>query len=144
MAYPFHRSHLPGHVYWLNSDPRWSIIRANPCHLVSHNGYGYVKSSLKRPKSNLSKKKLSLRSSTIVDVRALLRVDYSQLVIMVQLYQKDATMSVRHWMLWARGWIRLNISNTVRDSIRNPIYANDGSDLTKEWINISDIMRYMN
>ena len=104
----------------------------------------YVKSSLMRPKSNLPKKRLSLRSFTIVDVRALLGVDCSRLVTVVQLHRKDATMSIRHWMLRTRGWIRLNILNTVRDPIRNPIYANSGSDLTKEWINISGRMRFMN
>ncbi|EHA8587302.1 hypothetical protein COCNU_scaffold001820G000010 [Cocos nucifera] len=50
---------------------------------VSHNGYDYVKSSLKRSKSNLSKKMLSLRSSTIADVRILPRIDYSRLIIVV-------------------------------------------------------------
>ena len=39
-------------------------------------------------------------------------------------------------------WI--NISDMVRDSIRNPVCANGGSDLTKKWINISDMMRFMN
>ena len=56
-----------------------------------------------RPESILPKKRLSLRSSTIVDVRALLGVDYSRLDIVAQLHQKDATMSIRHWMLWAGG-----------------------------------------
>ena len=69
-----------------------------------------------RPKSNLPKKILSLRSSTIVDVRALPGVDYSRLVIVVQLHWKDATISIRHWMLRIRGWIVLNILDTVRDS----------------------------
>ena len=77
-------------------------------------------------------------------MRALPRVDYSQLVIVVQLHRKDATMSIRHWMLRVGGWIGLNISDTVRDPIRNPIYANGESDLTKKWINILDMMRFMN
>ena len=97
-----------------------------------------------RPKSNLPKKRLSLRSSTIIDVRTLSRVDCSRLVTVVQLHRKDATMSVRRWMLWAGGWIGLNISDIVTVLIRNPIYANDGSDLTKEWINIPDMVRFMN
>ena len=46
-------------------------------------------------------------------------------------------------MLWVGGWVGLNILNTVRDPIRNLIYANGGSDLTKEWINILDMMRFM-
>ena len=53
-------------------------------------------------------------------------------------------MSIRHWMLRAGGWIGLNILDMVRDPIRNPIYANGGSDLTKEWINIPDMVRFMN
>ena len=97
-----------------------------------------------RPKSILPKQRLSSRSSTIVDVRALPRVDYSRLVIVAQLHRKDATMSIRHRMLWAGGSIGLNILDMVRDSIRNPVYANDGSDLTKEWINILDTVRFMN
>ena len=72
-----------------------------------------------RPKLNLSKKILSLRSSIIVDVRALPGVDYSRLVTVVQLHRKDATMSIRHWMLRIRGWVVLNILDTMRDSIRN-------------------------
>ena len=39
-------------------------------------------------------------------------------------------------------WI--NISDMMRDSIRNPICANGGSDLTKKWINISSMIRFMN
>ena len=77
-------------------------------------------------------------------MRALPEIDYSRLVIVVQLHQEDATMSIRHWMLQAGGWIGLNISDTMGDSIRNPICANGGSDLTKEWINISDTVRFMN
>ena len=72
------------------------------------------------------------------------KVDCSQLIIVVQLDQKDATISIRHWMLWAGGWIRLNILDTVRDPIRNPICANGGSNLTKGWINIPNTMRFMN
>ena len=56
-----------------------------------------------RPESILSKKRLSLRSSTIVDVRALPGVDYSRLDTVAQLHREDATMSIRHWMLWAGG-----------------------------------------
>ena len=97
-----------------------------------------------KPKSNLPMKRLSLRSSTIVDVWALLEVDCTRLVIVVQLHRKDATISIRHWMLQAGGWIGLNISNMVRDPIRNPICANGGSDLTKEWINILSMVRFMN
>ena len=97
-----------------------------------------------RLKSNLPKKILSLRSSTIVDVRALPRVDYSRLVTVAQLHREDATMSVRHWMLWIRGWVVLNILDTVRDSIRNLVRANDGSDLTKDWSNILGTVSFMN
>ena len=67
-----------------------------------------------------------------MDVRALPGVDYSRLVIVAQLHREDATISIRHWMLWIRGWVVLNISDTVRDSIRNLIHANSGSDLTKD------------
>ena len=91
-----------------------------------------------RPKLNLPKKILSLRCSTIVDVRALLGVDYSRLVTVVQLHRKDATISIRHWMLRIRGWIGLNILDTMRDPIRNLVCANGRSDLTKDWSNISD------
>ena len=77
-------------------------------------------------------------------MRSLLGIDYSRLIIVVQLHQKDATMSIRHWMLWVGGWIGLNILDMVRDSIRNPICENGGSDLTKEWINIPGMMRFMN
>ena len=97
-----------------------------------------------RPKSNLPKKRLSLRSSTIVDVPVLPEVDCCRLVTVAQLHRKDATMSIRHWMLRIRGWVGLNILDTVRDSIRNPVYAIGGSDLTKEWINILDTVRFMN
>ena len=97
-----------------------------------------------RPESILPKKRLSLRSSDIVDVWALPRVDCSWLDIVAQLHQKNATMSIRHWMLWAGGWIGLNILDTMRDSIKNLIYNNGGFDLTKEWINILDTMRFMN
>ena len=97
-----------------------------------------------RPKSNLSKKILSLRSSTIVDVQVLSGVDCSRLVVVAQLHRKDATMSIRHWMLRIRGWVVLNILDTVRDSIRNLIRANGGSDLTKDWSNISGTVSFMN
>lgn len=97
-----------------------------------------------RPKSNLPKKRLSPRSSTIVDVRALPGVDCSRLDTVVQLHREDATMSIRHWMLWVRGWVGLNIPDTVRDPIRNLAYANGGSDLTKDWSNIPDTVSFMN
>ena len=97
-----------------------------------------------RPKSNLSKKILSLRSSTIVDVRALPRVDCSRLVTVAQLHRKDATMSIRHWMLQIRGWVVLNILDMVRDPIRNLIHTNGGSDLTKDWSNIPSTVSFMN
>ena len=57
--------------------------------LVSHNCYDYDKSSLMRSESILPKKRLSLRSSTIVDVRALPGVDCSRLDIVAQLHRKD-------------------------------------------------------
>ena len=85
-----------------------------------------------RPKLNLPKKILSLRSSTIVDVRALLGVDCSRLVTDAQLHRKDATMSIRHWMLQIRGWVVLNIPDMVRNSIRNLVHTNGGSDLTED------------
>ena len=97
-----------------------------------------------RPKLNLPKKILSLRSSTIVDVQALPEVDCSRLVTVAQLHWKDATISIMHWMLWIRGWVVLNISNTVRDSIQNLVHANGGSDLTKDWSNILGMMSFMN
>ena len=79
-----------------------------------------------------------------MDVRALPRVDCSRLVTVAQLHRKDATMSIRHWMLQIRGWVVLNISNTVRDSTRNLVHANSGSDLTKDWSNIPDTVSFMN
>ena len=94
-----------------------------------------------RPKSNLPKKILSLRSSTIVDVRTLFGVDCSRLVTVAQLNWEDATMSIRHWMLQIRGWVLLNILDTVRDPIS---HANGGSDLTKDWSNISGMVIFMN
>ena len=97
-----------------------------------------------RPESILPEKRLSLRSSTIVDVRALLEVDCSRLVTVAQLHQKDATTSIRHWMLWIGGWVGLNILDMVRDPIRNLIHANGGFDLTKEWSNIPSTMSFMN
>ena len=57
---------------------------------------------------------------------------------------KDATTFIRHWMLWVGGWVGLNIPDTVRVPIRNPIRANGGSDLTKDWVNILDTVRLMN
>ena len=79
-----------------------------------------------------------------MDVWALPRVDCSRLVIVAQLHRKDATMSIRHWMLQIREWVVLNILNTVRDPIRNLIHANGGSDLTKDWSNIPDTVSFMN
>ena len=79
-----------------------------------------------------------------MDVRALSGVDCSRLVIVAQLHRKDATMSIRHWMLWIRRWIVFNILDTVRDPIRNLICANGGSDLTKDWSNIPDMVSFMN
>ena len=79
-----------------------------------------------------------------MDVRALPGVDCSRLVIVAQLHREDATMSIRHWMLRIRGWVVLNISDMVRDPIRNLIHANGGSDLTKDWSNISDTVSFMN
>ena len=63
---------------------------------------------------------------------------------MVQLHQKDATMSIRHWMLRIGGWVGLNIPNTVSDPIRNSIYVNGEFDLTKKWSNISGMVSFMN
>ena len=63
---------------------------------------------------------------------------------MAQLHRKDATMSIRYWMLRIRGWVGLNISDTVRDPIRNLVRANGGFDLTKDWSNISDTVSFMN
>ena len=97
-----------------------------------------------RPKLNLPKKILSLRSSTIVDVRALPGIDCSRLVTVVQLHPKDATISIRHWMLRISGWVVLNILDTVRDSIKNLVRANGGSDLTKDWRNILDTVSFIN
>ena len=54
-----------------------------------------------------------------MDVRALSEVDYSRLVTVAQL-------------LWIRGWVGLNILDTVRDPIRNLVRANGGCDLTKD------------
>ena len=85
-----------------------------------------------RSESILPKKILSLRSSTIVDMRALPGVDYSQLDTVVQLHRKDATIFIRHWILWTGGWFGLNILDMVRDPIKNSIYANGGSNLIKE------------
>ena len=79
-----------------------------------------------------------------MDVWVLLRVDCSRLDTVAQLHRKDATMSIRHWMLRIRGWVGLNISDTVRDPIRNLVCANGGFDLTKDWSNIPDTMSFMN
>ena len=79
-----------------------------------------------------------------MDVRTLSGVDCSQLVIVAQLHRKDATMSIRHWLLRIREWVGLNISDTVRDPIRNLVHANGGSDLTKDWSNILGMVSFMN
>ena len=79
-----------------------------------------------------------------MDVQALPGVDCSRLVIVAQLHREDATMSIRHWMLRIRGWVRLNISDTVRDPIRNLVHANGGFGLTKDWSNIPDTVSFMN
>ena len=79
-----------------------------------------------------------------MDVRALPRVDCSRLIIVAQLHREDTTISIRHWMLRIRGWVGLNISDTVRDPIRNLVHANGGFVLTKDWSNISDTMSFMN
>ena len=79
-----------------------------------------------------------------MNVRALPGVDCSRLVTVVQLQRKDATISIRHWMLRIRGWVVVNILDTVRDSIRNLVRANGGSDLTKDWSNIPDMVSFMN
>ena len=79
-----------------------------------------------------------------MDVRALPKVDCSRLVTVAQLHQKDATMSIRHWMLRIRGWVGLNISDMVRDPIRNLVCANGGFGLTKDWSNIPDTVSFMN
>ena len=79
-----------------------------------------------------------------MDVRALPGVDYSRLVTVAQLLREDATMSTRHWMLQIRGWVGLNISDTVRDPIRNLVHANGGFGLTKDWSNIPDMVSFMN
>ena len=79
-----------------------------------------------------------------MDVQALPGVDYSRLVTVAQLHRKDATMSIRHWMLQIRGWVGLNISDTMRNPIRNLVHTNGGSDLTKDWSNILGMMSFMN
>ena len=79
-----------------------------------------------------------------MDVRTLLGVDCSRLVTVAQLHRKDATMSIRHWMLRIRGWVGLNILDTVRDPIRNLVRTNGGFGLTKDWSNILDTMSFMN
>ena len=79
-----------------------------------------------------------------MDVWILPEVDCSRLVTVVQLHRKDATMSIRHWMLRIREWVVLNIPDMVRDSIRNLVRANGGSDLTKDWSNIPGTVSFMN
>ena len=79
-----------------------------------------------------------------MDVRALSGVDCSRLVTVAQLHWEDAIMSIRHWMLWIRGWVGLNISDTVRDPIRNLVCANGRFCLTKDWSNIPDMVSFMN
>ena len=79
-----------------------------------------------------------------MDVRALFGVDYSQLVIVAQLHREDATMSIKHWMLQIREWVGLNISDMVRDPIKNLVHANGGFGLTKDWSNIPDTLSFMN
>ena len=44
-------------------------------------------------------------------------------------------------MLWIRDGVGLNISNTMRVLMMDLFRANGGSDLTKEWTNISDTVR---
>ena len=77
-------------------------------------------------------------------MQALLRVDYSRLVTVAQLHREDAIMSIRHWMLQIRGWVGLNISDMVRNPIKNLVHANGGFDLTKDWSNIPDTVSFMN
>ena len=79
-----------------------------------------------------------------MDVQTLPEVDCSRLDTVAQLHRKDATMSIRQWMLQIRGWVGLNILDMVRDPIRNLVYANGGSDLTKDWSNISSTVSFMN
>ena len=79
-----------------------------------------------------------------MDVRALLGVDCSRLVTVAQLHREDATMSIRHWMLRIRGWVGLNILDTVRDPIKNLVHANGGFDLTKDWSNIPGTVSFTN
>ena len=79
-----------------------------------------------------------------MDVRALPRVDCSRLVTVAQLHREDATMFIRHWMLRIKGWVGLNISDTLRDPIRNLVRANGGFGLTKDWSNISDTVSFTN
>ena len=63
---------------------------------------------------------------------------------MAQLHQEDTTMSIKHWMLRIRGWVGLNIPDTVRDPIGNLVRANGGFGLTKDWSNIPDTVSFMN
>ena len=79
-----------------------------------------------------------------MDVWALPGVDCFRLVTVAQLHREDTTMSIRHWMLRIRGWVGHNISDMVRDPIRNLVRANGGSDLTKDWSNISGTVSFMN
>ena len=79
-----------------------------------------------------------------MDVRALPGVDCSRMDTMAQLHRKDATMSIRHWILRIRGWVGLNILDTVRDPIKNLVRANGGFDLIKDWSNILGTMSFIN
>ena len=79
-----------------------------------------------------------------MDVQALLGADCSRLDTVTQLHWEDATMSIRHWMIRIRGWVGLNIWDTVRDPIRNLVRTNGGFDLTKDWSNILGMVSFMN
>ena len=79
-----------------------------------------------------------------MDVQTLPEVDCSRLDTVAQLHRKDATMSIRQWMLQIRGWVGLNILDMVRDPIRNLVHVNGGFDLTKNWSNIPDTVSFMN
>ena len=57
-------------------------------------------------------------------------VDYSRLDIVVQLYRKDITMTIRHEMLWSGEEIGLNISDMVRVLMTALVHTNGGSNLT--------------
>ena len=79
-----------------------------------------------------------------MDVWALPGVDCFWLDIVAQLHRKDTTMSIRHWMLRIRGWLGLNILDTVRDPIKNLVRANGGFDLTKDRSNILGTVNFIN